>query len=119
MGRGTVWSPRRGRGGGGRRSWPGWPVAAAAAAGAGQTAQPLPPGASLSSTRSWRLQNSLSLSATSLLPLCSLPPSPTPAESPRTEEHRVRPGSRRLMLPEAQGRRAEGRNRLETFRASL
>lgn len=66
-----------------RRSWAGWAVSAAAA-GAGQTAQPLPPGASLSSPRSWRLQNSLSLSATSLLPLRYLPPRPTPAESPRT-----------------------------------
>lgn len=71
-----------GSGGGWRRSWPGRAVAAAAAAGAGQTAQPLPPGASLSSPRSWRLQNSLSLSATSLLPLPSLPPRPFPAESP-------------------------------------
>lgn len=72
-----------GRGGGGRRSCPGRAVAAAAA-GAGQTAQPLPPGASLSSPRSWRLQNSLSLSATSLLPLPSLPLRSSPAESPRT-----------------------------------
>lgn len=95
--------PAGGKGGGGRRSWPGRAVAAAAAAGAGQTAQPLPPGASLSSPRSWRLQNSLSLSATSLLPLRSLPPRPTPAESPRTGAPRARPASRGLMLPEAGG----------------
>uniref|UniRef100_A0A8C0U4M2 Msh homeobox 2 n=1 Tax=Cyanistes caeruleus TaxID=156563 RepID=A0A8C0U4M2_CYACU len=58
-------------------------AAAAAAAGAGQTAQPLPPGASLSSPRSWRLQSSLSLSAASLFPLRSLLPAPL-NESPRT-----------------------------------
>lgn len=107
--------PAGGKGGGGRRSWPGRAVAAAAAAGAGQTAQPLPPGASLSSPRSWRLQNSLSLSATSLLPLRSLPPRPTPAESPRTGAPRARPASRGLMLPEAGGGRPGGHRGVRDF----
>lgn len=78
VGRGAACSPGGPRG---RRSWPGR-AAAATAVGAGQTAQPLPPGASLSSPRSWRLQNSPSLSAASLLPCAPSLPVPLQLRAP-------------------------------------